>query len=235
MANQESSYGARLHKSQDLLTYVNGFGQYDPPREEETIDELTSLVDVIVDSNMEVAQKLEHYREAVNARQLAFKESEYSLKKITGLVRFAVEAQFGKTSVQAKDLASVIRKISGTKLTKAPLDPNGNQQRKVSTSQQSYGSLTQHFNDLVATVGEFQDYTSSNPELTLEGLQAKAQELTNLNNAVTTGIQELSTARSERSNHYADLKERVQRIKSYVKAQFGIDSKEYKLIKGIGL
>ena len=93
--------------------------------------------------------------------------------------------------------------------------------------------MTQMFNDIISTVGQFTGYNPTNATIKIAGLQAISTQLTTLNNTVAQKIQVLKTARATRQNLYTDLKDRVQRIKSYVKAQYGLNSNEYKLIKGI--
>jgi len=124
--------------------------------------------------------------------------------------------------------------MRSTKLVKPPVDPNAPAQSKIiSQSEHSYGSMTQFFNDIISTLGQFTGYNPTNTAIKIAGLQATATQLTTLNNTVAQKIQALKIARASRQSSYTDLRDRVQRIKSYVKAQYGINSNEYKLIKGI--
>lgn len=234
MSFTESSYGARLRNAQDLLAYVSGFTNYSPPRSQESVQELTSLINLVITSNEEVAQSIQNYRSAVDQRQVAFREGDQSLVKLPSILRGAVEAQYGKNSSYSKEVASIIRKMRGTKLTKAPTNVSSQAQlATVSVSQQSYGSLTQLFNDLVETIGQFPSYQTSNPDLSVQALQTRATELTQLNNAVASVVQQLSSRRATRVSQYAELKERIQRVKAYVKSQYGNSSSEYNLVKGL--
>ncbi len=80
------------------------------------------------------------------------------------------------------------------------------------------------------TLGQFNGYSSSNPDLTLENLTAISTKLNESNNSVATAYQHLKDAQKQRMALYADLVDRTQRVKSYFSAQYSDDSKEYKLI-----
>jgi hypothetical protein len=234
MSFTESSFGARLGKARELLIFIQGFQGYNPPRLEENPEHLNQLVEGVSNLNQQVANTLEGYREVTNERQGIFRESPDSVIRILTQVRAAVEAQYGKKSVQSRDLVAIIRKIRGTKITKAPKTLETDQQiASVSVSQLSYGSLTQSFGDLISTMNQFNGFQSSNQSLTIQGLTDKLTTMQTLNNAVATNVQALSVFRSQRITNYDDLKDRVQRIKAYVKAQYGPKSQEYNLIKGI--
>jgi hypothetical protein len=234
MSFTESSFGARLGKARELLIFIQGFQGYSPPRLEENPEHLNQLVEGVSNLNQQVANTLEGYREVTNERQGIFRESPDSVIRILTQVRAAVEAQYGKKSVQSRDLVAIIRKIRGTKITKAPKTLETEQQiASVSVSQLSYGSLTQSFGDLISTMNQFNGFQSSNQSLTIQGLADKLTAMQTLNNAVATYVQALSVFRSQRITNYDDLKDRVQRIKAYVKAQYGPKSQEYNLIKGI--
>ncbi len=113
-------------------------------------------------------------------------------------------------------------------------DPNNPTTAQVlSQSEKSYGSQTQYFNDLINTISQFTVYAPSNNNIKLVQLQAFSTSVTTLNNAVAQKLQPLKTARATRTATYIDLKDRVQRIKQYVKSQYGLKSNEYSLIKGI--
>jgi hypothetical protein len=234
MAYTESSFGARLGKAQELLVFIQGFENYNPTRLEETVEGFGILVSDFSNLNNQVAGSLEEYREITKERQIQFKDSPISMIKTLPQVRGAVESQFGKQSVQARDLSALIRKIRGVKITKAPKSLETDQQIATqSISQKSYGALTQLFSDFVTSVEKFQGYQISNPNLTIQGLWDKATVLKEVNIAVANRVQQLSNTRSQRIANHDDLKDRVQRIKGYVKAQYGLNSQEYSLIKGI--
>jgi len=230
----ENTFGAKLRRAQDLLNYIQGFTGYNPPRVQESIAAFTTLINSIISTNANESSVQQQYKTAVDLRFAAFKGTNSSVEKLLAPIKGAVEAQFGKKSTEAISVSAIIKKMRSTKLVKPPVDPNVPAQSKtISQSEHSYGSMTQMFNDIISTLGQFTGYNPTNTTIKITGLQATATQLTTLNNTVAQKIQALKTARTSRQSSYTDLKERVQRIKSYVKAQYGINSNEYKLIKGI--
>jgi hypothetical protein len=232
----ENTFGAKLRRAQDLLTYIQGFAGYAPPRAQESVANLTTLINSIVAANANETGIQQQFKAAVDARQANFKGTTTSVEKLLAPIKGAVEAQFGKKSTESVAITTIIKKMRSTKLVKPPVDPNAPAQVKtISQSERSYGSMTQLFNDIISTVGQFAAYNPTNNAIKIAGLQATSTQLTTLNNTIAQKIQVLKTARASRLTLYTDLKDRAQRIKSYVKAQYGINSNEYKLIKGIQL
>lgn len=237
MANtSEITFGARIRKAQDLLQYITGFTGYAPPRTEDSIAEFTALVNQTVAANTAVSGSLQQYSQATNDRSKAFRGTEDSVEKMLTRIKSAVEAQYGRKAKQTENVVSIIKTMRSTKLiqvAKNPDDPNAVQ--TISRSEQSYGSMTQNFQGLINTLAQFPEYNPSNDTLKVANLSTFAISLTTLNNAVAKNFQALRTARATRTDLYADLKERVQRIKAYIKAQYGTNSQEYTLIKGISV
>ena len=50
-STSETSFGARLHRGQNILTYIQGFTSYNPPRQEESIDGFGSFLNGIIAAN----------------------------------------------------------------------------------------------------------------------------------------------------------------------------------------
>jgi hypothetical protein len=233
-STNENTFGARLRRAQDILNYIQGFAGYNPPRPQESVAGFTTLVNSIVSSNGSESGIQQQFKSAVDLRQAAFKGTNTSVEKLLAPIKGAVESQFGKKSTESEAVTAIIKVMRSTKLVKTPVDPNAPAQKKVvSQSERSYGSMTQMFNDIISTVGQFTGYNPTNAAIKIAGLQATSAQLTTLNNTIAQRIQSLKTVRAGRLGLYTDLKDRVQRIKSYVKAQYGINSNEYKLIKGI--
>ncbi len=236
VSSSENSYGAKLRKSQDLLTYISGFSKYEPPREQESVSAMEELIRSIISTNTSEGNQRENYKEAVDSRQAAFSKNTGSVEKLLSPIKGAIESQYGKKSTEASAVNATIKKMRATKLTKAPTDPTKEkQEKKISQSERSYGSMTQFFNDIVNTLTQFPEYNPSSDPLKIASLQETASKLTTLNDKVAQKVQQLTSTRTSRQDLYTELKDRVQRIKSYVKSQYGNNSQEYKLIKGLSI
>lgn len=233
------SFGARLRRAQDLHTYVRGFVGYEPPREQEGVEQLGTLIAAIIASNNSAVELKQRYSEAVDARQKAFRESADSVQKIIGAIRRTVDAQYGNDSVPAHTIQNLIQKLKAAQASKTQgsaipgIQAAGTVQTGGSRRDNSYAALTQIFNDVVSALGQFEGYKTSNEQLKLAALQQRSENLTRLNDQVVQQIQLLKIAQQNRSDQYEELKDRVRRVKAYVGAQYGLTSNENKLIKGL--
>ena len=235
-STSETTFGAKLRNAQDLVTYITGFTGYAPPRTQETVASMTTLINSLVETNATEASQQENYKVAVANRQAAFSKKTGSVDKLLSPIKGAIDAQYGKKSTQATTINAIIKKMRATKLINVPADPTKpDQATTISQSERSYGSITQSFNDIINTISQFEGYEPTNNAIKVVTLQTTATQLTTLNNAVIQKIQPLKTTRANRQAQYTDLKDRVQRIKSYVKSQYGNSSTEYNMIKGISI
>ncbi len=233
-SKSEISFGARLRKAQDLLQYINNFPNYAPPRPEESVIGFDTLLTQIVSINTAETQYQQDYSQTVTLRQNAFLKQPGSIDKLLSPIKGAVEAQYGKNSREAELINAIIKNMRASKLIKPPIDPTASTApTTISQSERSYGSLTQFFKDIINTLTQFNNYNTSNTQLTIAGLQATATQLDTLNNTVAQQYQALKVARDKRRDTYTELKDRVQRIKAYVKSQYGNNSTEYRTIKNI--
>lgn len=230
----ETTFGAKLRNAQDLLNIIQGFVSYTPPRTQETVASMTTLISSIVASNTSTANTTQQYRSAVAARQVAYRGTSTSIEKVLSPLKGAVDAQYGKKSPESQSLSSAIKSMRSTKLVKLPADPTKETQEKtVSQSERSYGSIIQSFSNIISSLQQFNGFNPSNNNLKIATLQATVTQINTLNNTVAQRIQALKTNQTTRNTLYLDLKDRTQRIKSYVKAQYGNNSTEFNLIKGL--
>ena len=233
-STSENTFGAKLRNAQDLLNYIQGFTGYAPPRAQESVASMTTLITSIVTANTATANNQQQYKAATAARQAAYNGTNGSIEKILPSIKGAVEAQFGKKAPETESIGAQIKAMRSSKLVKSPTDPTKlTQEKTVSQSERSYGSMVQSFNNIIASLQQFSGYNPSNTTLRITALQAATAQVTTLNNNVAQRTLALKTSKVNRDTLYTDLKDRVQRIKSYVKAQYGVSSNEYKLIKGL--
>lgn len=232
--NTETSFGARLRRAYDLLEIVQKLEGYQPPRPEEGIERFTAFVQNLEAANASVTNLRNTYTLSVAQRASQFRGGTDSLEKIIVQIRAAVEAAFGKSSTQMTLTMGIIRKMRAIKISKAPADPTKPaNEEAVSRSQRSYGSLTQFFSDLITTVASFPEYKPSNGKIGVEALREKFALMHKLNNEVISNTHDLKVDVVDRKAQFEELRVRAQRIKAYVKAQYGIKSEPYMMIKGL--
>jgi hypothetical protein len=233
--NRESSFGARLKNANDLVSYIRGFQNYNPPRTEESVDALASLTLTAEQLNTEAARCKSAYRTEVNKRQLFFRDGNASLERLLSPISKSVAAYFGKHSDESRQVTSIIREMRTTSLVAPPPAEGGNgeTEEKNSRSQRSFGSVSKLFKDLVATLGKLNGYVPSNSVLSSENLTTLSESINASNTSVANTFQQLHDVRRKRLETYADLAERTSRVKLYVAAQYGNASDEFKLISKI--
>jgi len=229
----ETGFGARLRRARDLMIHLNSLTVYNPPRPQESISALSALIAQLEQLNEASAIQSEQYLMAADLRQQEFRTDPLAVLKLLSPVYGTVVSQFGKSSKEAEITMDIIKKLRGTKLTKAPADPTA--PKGNSQSESSYGSMTKLFSDLVSTLSQFSNYDPSNASLKVAALQQKAADLTLLSDDITAKAGSLRATRKQRLTHYEDLSERAQRIKAYLKAEYGVKSDEYAAVKGLNL
>lgn len=230
--NRENSFGARLLRAQELATYIGQFQNYAPPRPEESANGFTELVNQTAWSNTEETQTRQLYNTAVVARGNAFRKKEGSVTKLLPLIRAQVMAQYGKDSVEFNQIEAIIVNIRDTRIiVKAATETTA--EKTMSQSEQSFGSMTQYFSNLVSNLAQLPGYNPSNPMLQIGYLQNFVAQLGQLNVEAATRFQQLRDSRKRRNANYDELHDRVQRIKNYTKANYGVNSSEYTLIKSM--
>ncbi|MBL0145386.1 MAG: hypothetical protein IPP48_06140 [Chitinophagaceae bacterium] len=227
----EKTFGSRLLNAEKILTHLTAFTGYNPSTDEQSISNYETLIATIKVQNNEAASKIQAYSAAVDIRQKLFQKNSDSLNKIMTPIGAAIRSAFGKTSKEAADIASLVTKVRGISIKKDSKEPNAD---TVSQSERSYGSMTQTFADMIATLENYgASYNPANDIVKLPQLKDKLITLTSANTAVTVAYGALKEKRDDRSDLYKQLTDITQRIKDAVKSQYGNTSTEYVLIKGL--
>ena len=234
MAKNDVSYRAKMSRANDLLTYISGFENYLPTRPEERIEGMTAFIAQLLEINAKVSSTKESHVALVDDRQDAFDNNEDSLQKLFVQIKAAVDSQYGKSSSEADTINRHLALIRGTKVKKPTQDPSTEAGEKAYDNvERSYGSMTQVLKDIIAALSNFTGYETSNERVKMSTLKETAVKLTDFNARIATKKHEIRSVTQERKTLYEELKARGQRIKSYVKGQYGTNSNEYLLIKGL--
>lgn len=229
-SNSEKTFGSRLFNAEQLAIHLATFVGYIEVIPECKLSEYKNLITQIHNNNNTIASSTSQFSLAVEIRQKLFTKNTDSLNKSLSPISSYVKAKFGKTSKHATEIISLVNKIRGEKTDKLKKDEEG---EFVSQSERSYGSQTQHFADIISTLTNYgSDYAPSNPKISLVELNAQLTALIDANTGVTTSYGQLKPAKDLRTAQYEDLNQRSQKIKDSVKSQYGLQSTEYKLIKG---
>jgi hypothetical protein len=234
----ENTFGSRIANAEAISTHLKSFTGFVEPTTETSIASIDNLITSLKTENSEIASKKLAYSTAVDVRAKHFFKTPDSIEKLISPITAAVKAKLGKTSKPATDIAALAVKIRGEKKKKndtSQVEGNeGEKKEPVSQSERSYGSMTQHFADIIATVTALdKDYAPANASIDVAALTTKIDTIRTANNNVTSTYGALKTSVDSRQNLYDDLSARIQRVKDAVKSQYGVGSTEYKLIKGL--
>jgi uncharacterized protein YoxC len=232
--SKENSFRAKMSRANDLLTYISGFENYSPTRPEEKIEGMKTFVTQLEEINASVSSIKDNYIALVEDRRDAFDNNDDALKQLIIQIKAAVESQYGKKSSESTSINRLIAVIRSTKVKKSNPDPTTEAGEKAARkAEKSYGSMTQVLKDIIAALSNYPDYETSNERVKIPTLKETAVRLSDLNARVAKQIQDIQSVTVKRRELYEDLRGRSQRIKSYVKGQYGVKSKEYILIKGM--
>jgi len=230
-SKSEISFGARLLNAEKMVTHLQSFAGYTPPAVGQSPAKLQTLITTIKEQNNAAARNLQSYSAAVDTRQKLFQKDSDSLIRIMSPIAAVVRSVFGKSSKEAAGIGAMVTKIRGASITRTRKDPDAD---FVSQSEKSYGSLTQNFADMIATLQNYGGaYKPANDKISIASLSALLAQLEQSNTAVTAAYGTLKETRDDRVTFYKDLAALAQRIKDAVKSQYGITSTEYVLVKGL--
>ena len=231
-SNSETSYGSRIGNAEKLVAALVNFNGYLPIKPKYSIPAYTGLITSTKALNNTVASKKQTYSLAVDNRIQIFDKRELAITKILSPINGAVKVSYGRTSKEATDVADIIAKIRGNNGKKSKTEESD--EATVSQSYQSYNSKAQYFSDLIVNLTDFgQNYQPANTALNTVGLTGIYTNAIAANGEVMNTFTQFAQNNNTRIESYTLLSQTAIRIKDSVKAQYGFNSTEYSLIKGL--
>ncbi len=222
-----------------LVGFCSGYGgKYNPGRQNLQIDALVNKV-VETQSAMEhVKVAKAEYDDQVNLRKQTFDQ----LPRLVSSILRTLEASGAKPE-KLEDARSFAHQLLGSSpKNRAPLaSEQANQMTKESnqrsTLQLAYVSKADAFSRLVKAVNTEPLYSANESTLSTDGLNAKVQELNQLNRQVADARALWSKARIGRNSvlyrSEVSMIKTAQATKKYVRAIFGLGSEQYALVKSL--
>ena len=235
----ETGHAKNVANFENLILFCTGYSAtYNPSK---SSIKLTALNPQLTDARAainDVTQKVTTFNIAINKRQDLFK----NLKPLSTRIINALAATDASDKT-IEDAKSFNKKIQGSKAkkktTEAP-DPNNPplpDPKTISTSQQSYDQLKEHFSKLISLLASEPSYTPNETDLQLATLNALLSDMQAANTNVSNSYVEISNSRISRDQIlYAEntgLYNTAMEIKKYIKSLFGATSPQYKQIGGI--
>lgn len=238
-STSETGHAKNVANFEDLISFCNGYGvTYNPSKAALKIAELQILFTSAQNTINTVKSLQTAFNNATNKRIEAFK----ILKSLATKIINALDATDAAAQT-VKDAKTINRKIQGQrastpKTTPPPTDGSTPPPDKtISTSQQSYDQLIEHFSKLIELLTSDSNYTPNEAELTVAATQTKLAELKSANTAVVDSYTAWSNSRIERNNilynTLTGLVPTALDVKKYVKSIFGATSPQFKQVSGL--
>ncbi len=181
------------------------------------------------------------WKNTTNDREMAFEPLKHLSTKLLNIL-----ISSGAPAQTVKDFKTINAKIQGTKINKTKAaepvvttadDPSTETlpaHKTISSSQQSYDSMVDHFEKAVILLNSLPFYAPSEPELTVSALQTSFTNFQTLNTASFNSSNLLSSSRINRDKvmytNPDSLYELAKAVKAYIKGKFGAGSPEYKQV-----
>lgn len=234
-STSETGHAKNVANFQDLIAFVTGYGiTYNPSKNTLKIPQLNTIATNSQAKLADVITKNTAYNNAINDRIIAFT----GLKSLSTRLVNALETT-NASKEKISDAKGFNRKMQGRRAsaTQTQTDTNTPAPSTISTSQQSYDQLIQHFAGLISVLQSETSYIPNENDLKLTALNAKQADLTAKNNAVATAYTSISNSRIMRDKTLYDeatgLVDVATEVKKYIKSVFGATSPEYAQVKGI--
>ncbi len=247
-STSETGHAKNVANFEDLISFCNGYAAtYNPSKDALAIAKLKDLQTQAKDSLQQAKTTKTSFNNATNTRQLAFKDLKPLATKIVNALTVS-----GATALAVADAKTINRKIQGAKANgsaKTPIaagsPPKGELEgaaatptdKTISTSQQSYDSLIDHFTKLIESVSQDANYKPNEKELQTATLQTKLDSLKTSNTDLVNTYTNWSNARINRNttlyNPLTGLVQTALEVKKYVKSVFGATSPQFKQVSGL--
>lgn len=236
-STSETGHAKNVANFQDLISFCQGYGDnYNPSNPRLTIEELNNLYTTAQSKLQAVSNTKTSFRNATNERRNAFADLKPLATRI--LNSFAIS---GADNLAVENAKSINKKLQGsssnTNTETEESEDETQENNTISTSQQSYDRLIDHFSNLIETLTQNTIYNPNEEELKIATLQTKLQDLqtknTNLSNAYTAYSNALIDRDDTLYNENTGLVKTSKEVKQYVKSIFGATSPQYKQVSGL--
>lgn len=233
----ETGHAKNVANFQDLISFCLGYGTaYNPTKNNLRILQLQSLYQKAQDDLDNTKTYKTAFDNATNSRRNTFADLRpLSTRIINGL------SVSGADALAIEDAKGINKKIQGTSSrkpvsaqTSPPPQGTGN---TISTSQQSYDRLIDHFTTFIELLSQSTFYAPNEEDLKIASLQTKLAELKTANTALMDAFAANSNAMISRNetlyNKTAGLVQVAKEVKQYVKSVFGAGSPQYGQVSGL--
>jgi len=174
-----------------------------------------------------------HYEfsEAAKERSLIFQKNPDAIKKRITLINSYNRGKFKNSSQIYIDVNNLVIKFRGGKPAAVTKDSDV---ETISRSERSYGSQLEYFKDIITLISHDDiAFTPSNVLIKLTELETFKDQASAANDKATIKFGAFKPNIAKRITGFETLNQVSNGIKNMVKAQYGNDSAEYELVKGL--
>jgi hypothetical protein len=230
-SKSRASYSSSLTDGEKLIQFLNIFTNYTPGDAELTAAAFQTQTDAlrVVQENHTIRHH--DYSIAAFDRRKFFDKEDNSIAKLLSPIGSNVRGIKGKSSREYHEIQTLILKIRGEKRVKVTENSG---EDTISHSEKSYGSQLIYFGDIITLLTQLGTaFAPMNNKITIVKLQTLLTGATTHTNTVSQKLALYKPLISERQLGFKKLSETAGRIKDMVKSQYGLDSTEYNLVKGL--
>jgi hypothetical protein len=230
-SKSRASYSSRLTEAEKMIQFLNSFANFDPSDPNLTANSLLADTVQLHSIQDEHTAKQYDYFEATAIRRKYFEKEEYSFAKTLSPIGAYIRGKLGKTSQQYHDINALINKIRGEKKIKITTNSDA---ETISRSEKSYGSQLIYFGDLITLLQKFDSiYQPARAAIKISELKTLLSKATDSSNDVSVKFAAFKPLIASRIEGFKQLSEKAKRIKDMVRSQYGNNSTEYNLVKGL--
>lgn len=227
----QESFAARLSRGKKLQQLINSFPDYMPDVPEYQPEAFKTALQAMDVTQTQHTRAHLAYAEACRQRRLLFRSDTDSMSKRITLINSYIRGKFKKDSSIYADVNALVRKIRGEKPIIVTRDADT---ETLSRSERSYGSQAENFANLITLMQELGTaYSPANSSIKLEKLLLLKTDIEQLNENAALKQADFKPKIAERLDGFKKLDKTSNGIKDMIKSQYGIDSSNYKLVKGL--
>lgn len=233
----ETGHAKNVANFQDLISFCQGYDKaYNPTNENLKIPNLQLLYQEAKDQLDNFKTQKTALDNATNSRRITFADFKILSTRIISAL-----AVSGADDLAVEDAKAINKKIQGTSAknsesTETP-QPEGDNGNTISTSQQSYDRLIDHFTSLIELLNQNTIYAPNEDDLKITALQTTLAEMestnTNLINAFTANSNAMISRNQALYNKETGLVQISREVKLYVKSVFGAGSPQYAQVSSL--
>jgi hypothetical protein len=236
----ESTFGNRLAKGQQLLDYIRTLPNYSPPSEYLKAEMFVKLLDRVNEANKQVASTSDLVAQArITRTELYYGDT--GAKYRCAMIRdFVGILPTGKTSSAYISVQKEVQKMNNykkpSKKAEAETSADSTPKRTISSAETSFGSVLQGLKNVLEVIKNLPDYKPMNDLITFDSVAKYIDSIEQANQAVNAQLYPYNDSVTKRQEAYEGsdgLRVSFQAIKTFIAANYGKTSTEFKEVSKI--